>query len=209
MMGPMPEMDSPQLLSLRLREETRQSHEQIESVLDLMQPELTLEQYARLLERWYGFEQVWQMAADRAIGYLLPTDFLTKRRRLPMLRADLLACERTAEQIDALQSFPANLIDWKDRSKALGTLYVIEGSTLGGQHVAKFIKQHLGLTPEHGVAYFSSYGPDVGVRWRETKAVLDTPPFPIDADAVVAGAIATFDYLSGWLAPPVNVAPVE
>lgn len=196
-------------LSLRLREETRHAHESIESALDLMRPDLKLGRYIELLERWHGFEQAWSPAAERAIGYLLPDGFLAKRKRLPMLNADLLALGRTPQQIDALPAFPGSLLKWNDRSVVLGTLYVIEGSTLGGQHVAKFIRQQLGLTPEHGVAYFSSYGPDVGVRWRETKAVLDAPPFPVNADVVVESAIATFDLLGGWLSARMALSSPE
>jgi heme oxygenase len=171
-----------------------------------MRPDLKVDRYTRLLERWHGFEQAWGPAADRAIGYLLPEGFLARRKRLPMLNADLLSLGRTQQQIDALPVFPSSLLNWNDRSVALGTLYVIEGSTLGGQHVAKFIHARLGLTPQHGIAYFSSYGSEVGVRWRETKALLDAPPFPVNEDVVVESAIATFDLLGGWLSSPLAVS---
>ncbi|MGC4030749.1 MAG: biliverdin-producing heme oxygenase [Tepidisphaeraceae bacterium] len=82
---------------------------------------------------------------------------------------------------------------------ALGVLYVIEGSTLGGQHVAKTVHARLGLTPENGIAYFSSYGANVGVRWRETKTVLNAWS-QTDSDQVVTSANAAFEALTRWLA---------
>ncbi|HEX8325236.1 MAG TPA: biliverdin-producing heme oxygenase [Tepidisphaeraceae bacterium] len=194
-----PDNALPVTLSVRLREQTRASHERIESVLDLMRPGLTLERYARLLERWHGFEQTWERVGPAVLGGRVPGGFFDARRRLPMLRADLLAVGLTADHVDALPAVPDNALPWHDAPAALGVLYVIEGSTLGGQHVAKFIRGHLPLTAEHGISYFSSYGPDVGKRWRETKALLDAPSFAADEAVVVTSANATFDYLATWL----------
>ena len=210
-------------LSVRLREATRDAHEHIESSLDLLRPGLLMEQYTRLLERWHGFEATWQRLApialvgsalaDRPVdarpaggppGRTLPgadlSSFLVARRKLQLLRADLLACGRDAATVDALPTVPDDAVPLSTPSAALGVLYVVEGSTLGGQHVAKFVRGELGLTPQHGLAYFSSYGPDVGARWRETKRLIDTPPFAADAGAAIAAANATFACLGGWLA---------
>lgn len=182
-------------LSAALRDRTRDSHERTEAALDLLGPGLTLDRYRRLLERWYGFEATWERHAPAVLG----DAFFAPRRRLPMLDADLHACGLTADQIAALPTVPDAALPFADRSAALGILYVIEGSTLGGQHVAKTVATRLGLSPDRGTAYFSSYGPDVGRFWRETKAQLDAPPFAADSEAVIAGAIAAFDYLGTWL----------
>ena len=130
---------------------------------------------------------------------MLGEAYFAPRRRLPMLDADLRACGATGDQIAALPAVPETALPFADRPRALGILYVVEGSTLGGQHVARFVAGHLNLSPGHGTAYFASYGPDVGRRWRETKALLDAPPFAADPDAVIAGATAAFDYLGAWL----------
>ncbi|WP_116787967.1 biliverdin-producing heme oxygenase [Flavobacterium psychrotrophum] len=53
---------------------------------------------------------------------------------------------------------------------ALGVLYVIEGSTLGGRVILKNINGVLGHDAEKGAAYFSGYGGQTGSRW---KAFLD------------------------------------
>ena len=188
-------MTGPTPLSTLLRERTRDAHEQTEAGLNVLGPGLTLEPYARLLGRWHGFESTWQRHAPAVLG----EPYFAPRRKLPLLDTDLRACGRSAADIAALPAVPDNALPFTDRVAALGILYVVEGSTLGGQYVAKNIRDRLGLTPDHGIAYFSSYGADVGRRWRETKGLLDAPPFVADAEAVVAGAMATFEYLRTWL----------
>ena len=186
-------------LSQRLRDRTTESHERIEAALDLLNDHFTLDRYATLLERWHGFEWTWDRVAAETFGSVLPPGFLQARRRLSMVRADLKVCGRSPARIAALPAVPIDALPWHDKSGALGVLYVIEGSTLGGKHVAKFVTGRLPLTAEHGVAYFSSYGDQTGVRWRETKAVLDAPPFAANEERVIAAAVATFDYLASWL----------
>jgi len=114
--------------------------------------------------------------------------------------ADLKSCGLTDAQINALPLAPADALPFDEPSAALGILYVIEGSTLGGQVIAKRIREKLNLTPDLGGHYFSSYGANVMPTWRETKAVLDAPPIAVDADRVIHGAELTFEFLSTWLA---------
>jgi heme oxygenase (biliverdin-IX-beta and delta-forming) len=192
----------PAPLSTLLRDRTRASHERTEAAvgaaLDLAGPGPARDRYARLLERWYGFEATWARHAPVTLA-ALGEDYFAPRRKLPLLAADLHALGRGDADLAALPTLPAAALPLADPAAALGVLYVVEGSTLGGQHVAKAVACHTGLTPDRGLAYFASYGPDVGRRWRETKALLDAPPLPADPAAVVAGAVAAFDLLHDWL----------
>jgi heme oxygenase len=45
-------------------------------------------------------------------------------------------------------------------------LYVLEGSTLGGQILTRQIHDQLGFTPEYGCQFFSRYGPRVYEMWK-------------------------------------------
>lgn len=193
-------------LTTRLRAATAAAHERIETALNLFGPGFCVERYARLLERWHGFESAWQAVAPVTLASAVPAEFCERRRKLHLLQADLTALGRTPAAVAALPAVPPNALPWNTLAGAMGVLYVAEGSTLGGQHVAKTVHAKVGLTPDHGVTYFSSYGPTVGVRWRETKAVLDAQPDAL-ADEIVAGANATFDYLTTWLAETSGVTP--
>lgn len=49
---------------------------------------------------------------------------------------------------------------------AMGILYVLEGSSLGGRVILKNITNALGYTAEEGAAYFAGYGNLTGPRWK-------------------------------------------
>ena len=178
-------------LSAQLRERTREAHEQMEQTLDLLRPGFGREDYARIISRWYGFFAVWEPASFAIFPDPMAV-YLDARRKLPMLRADL---EGLGIDPSSLPRVVPTSLDWTTPASALGTLYVVEGSTLGGQVIVKKVQERLGLQS----AYFASYGPETGRRWQETKRLLDDPPFPADPATVAHAASRTFDFLAGWL----------
>ena len=92
--------------------------------------------------------------------------------------------------------------------QALGRLYVLEGSTLGGA----FIDRHLASLPHLAdvrIRAFSPYGDGTGAMWaafrRVTRARVDAGG---DAEAMVGAARDTFRALAAWCRP-VAAAPVS
>ena len=69
--------------------------------------------------------------------------FLNPRRRLHLLEADLAVLGSSARAVDALQACPVPLLH--DAAEALGSLYVIEGSTLGGRIIQRNVERCLGF----------------------------------------------------------------
>jgi heme oxygenase len=55
-----------------------------------------------------------------------------------------------------------------------GVLYVIEGSTLGGQIIVRHLERNLGLTRESGARFFHGYGADTEAHWQEFCVWLET-----------------------------------
>jgi len=82
---------------------------------------------------------------------------------------------------------------------ALGTLYVTEGATLGGQLISRQLERHLGLCDGRGYAFFQSYGSGIGVMWRRFLAELRRHDTPEMRPAIIAGAIDTFATFEHWL----------
>jgi heme oxygenase len=81
---------------------------------------------------------------------------------------------------------------------ALGYVYVIEGSTLGGQVVLRDLGTRLSLTPEES-AFLRSYGAEVGRMWREVLAWLgQAMADPAAEAAITTTAQETFSRLAGW-----------
>jgi heme oxygenase len=49
---------------------------------------------------------------------------------------------------------------------ALGFMYVMEGSKLGGKVIYKHINRTLGYTPDSGARFIADYGNDTFVFWK-------------------------------------------
>jgi heme oxygenase len=103
---------------------------------------------------------------------------------LRALGADPACLHRPEEHVR-----PAGSIAW-----ALGALYVLEGSTLGGLVIAHALRERFGDAIVGAMAFLAGRGPQTVPMWRRFKTALDAygVAFPEQADAVIAGARATF-----------------
>jgi heme oxygenase len=81
----------------------------------------------------------------------------------------------------------------------LGSMYVVEGSTLGGAVIARQVEKRLGFTAETGCAYFRSYGRNVAVMWKSLGAKLLEASSPEADDVIVESAQKTFTVMHDWL----------
>jgi heme oxygenase len=85
-------------------------------------------------------------------------------------------------------------------SQGIGCMYVLEGSTLGGQIISRHLKQSLDITPENGGAFFISYGAELGKRWKEFReSVLADERSLSETDEIIAAARDTFQSFHNWL----------
>lgn len=183
----------------RLRLETRSQHEILDQhalMVQLMSPELTQSLYGNLLKKFLGFYQPLEPMLARYHHWSALGLDLKERRKTPRLLQDLTALNMMTTEWP-LAAPP----DWiHDEASALGTFYVMEGSTLGGQIITRHVAAHLGLTPDRGLAFFSSYGEAVGARWKETReALVHFAEQTAAEDAMVDAAKRTFAALAAWL----------
>lgn len=185
---------SPAGLPERLRAETRDAHEAVERALDWERRLGTLEGYRGFLARLYGFHVVWEPAAAALIA---DDAFLVPRRKLPLLLADLAFLGLTPAEVERLPRCAP--VPMADAAEALGSMYVLEGSTLGGQILARHVAARLGLDAARGCAYLRAYGGGVGPMWQGFRARLLGVSSPQTQDAVVRSAAATFERLETWL----------
>ncbi|VXC06262.1 Heme oxygenase [Burkholderia sp. 8Y] len=183
----------------RLKQETAACHSRLEHALDLMRDGLLRDEYIALLERFYGYVAPWEDAVGACLHASLHP-FFDERRKAPLLAADLAALCGDSTAVDSIMFADASslpLID--DLGSAFGSLYVMEGSTLGGRFIAPHVAKQLGLAPGAGNAYFDGYGPRTGSMWnafRETAAAIVPET---QYDAAVRAAVETFDTLHDWL----------
>jgi heme oxygenase len=177
-----------------LRAATRQDHDRLEGSLGLLDEGLGLDGYRNVLARFHGFWRGW----EPRVAELLRDAALTEpRRRQHLLAQDLAALGMTKAELTALPVCPPPSLD--GAAAALGSLYVMEGSTLGGAVIRRHVARRLGLDRDSGCAYFSGYGAATGAMWRSFLARLDAQP-AAEAERIAAGASATFATLASWLA---------
>lgn len=183
-------------LRLRLRAQTREAHEALERDLGWEQRIATLPGYRSLLARFHGFHA----AAEPEIGRALGDDALFEpRRRLALLAADLRHLGLSERAIEALPRHPPLGIEGP--AGALGALYVLEGSTLGGRVIGRRVAELHGFRADGGCAYYTAHGERAGAMWRAFCDRLEAAPASSSAE-VVAAANRTFEAMRLWLCAP-------
>jgi heme oxygenase len=174
-------------LIAQLRRATAARHIEIEQLLGLDGP-FDLSWYGQAVRGFDAFLALWEPRAQRALPPALRPWFAAR------CRGSLARRDR-----EALQLAPAPLdlpLDLGSPSAALGSIYVLEGSALGGQVIARRASAQLGLGPAHGAAYFHGWGPRTGAMWREFQQVLERHEAEgVDREAARDAAVATFEAL--------------
>lgn len=178
----------------RLRAETAQWHHQVEAVMDVAGRVRSRADYISLLgglaELHIGFEghllsPIW----DRewaAVGV-----DISGHSRAGLLLADL-------HELDAPTAGCAGITALPTFGHALGCLYVLEGSALGGRVVAGMVRTAIGEVPSTFLR-----GQGRGHLWPAVREALRRfAEQDGDCDAVVAGAISTFVVFGRLLARP-------
>lgn len=176
-------------LLLNLRSATQQCHRQLESHLGL--PATVKEHIARL-EQFYTFHRAWEPMIAPHIGHLP----LGSRDRLHLLESDLRHFGMTTSQLAELP-ICNDLPPIDDMPSALGSQYVMEGSTLGGQLIARHLESTLQLKDRLGYSYYLPYepAPGTGAMWQSFKSILESQSAPATDPLIISAAIATFECL--------------
>jgi heme oxygenase len=181
-------------LATHLRVHTAQAHQSLEASLNLLSRPPDRRRFVHVLERFHGFHAVWESAIRQQSSYAA---FHAARARLPHLRRDLAALGRTNAEIAALPACPDAAALVAGDAATVGSIYVLEGSTLGGQVIGRALGEAAWL-PEGGLTYFSPYGPRTGEMWRSFRRWLDDQR--VDWNDAAAGARRTFSLLEDWVA---------
>ncbi|PVE22674.1 biliverdin-producing heme oxygenase [Microvirga sp. KLBC 81] len=179
----------------RLKTETRPAHDRIEKAMDFERRIATRDGYTNLLIRFYGFHSAWEEAASA-----LASDkaFFESRCKTKLLVKDLKALGLSCDEIIRLPQCDP-LMPLPSPAAVLGSMYVVEGSTLGGAIIAREVERTLGLDDKTGCAYFKSYGREIAVMWKQFGAKLLEASSPEADGVIVETAQKTFDVMHDWL----------
>jgi heme oxygenase len=184
----------------QLRRKTLPDHNAVEQSVPLMDDELDVDTYVSCLRKLHGIITAWEeRAAPDAPAWIQP--LLAARRRGHLLTLDLAWFG-----VDPPGGAKPTLPEMRDTASLLGAMYVIEGSTLGGQLIARRVELVLGLTAGHGNAYFCGHKERTGQLWKEFCDALRTKVPDGETDTVIAAAKAMFGVFRSWMGTGMRVA---
>jgi heme oxygenase (biliverdin-IX-beta and delta-forming) len=174
-----------------LRRATTERHRMVEAQLQL-DAEFGIGHYRGTLQCFEAFLVRWEASIAASLPPRLQRWF-SERQRLPLLRRDLAA----------LSTPPLALLDntfelaLPNLAAAFGSLYVMEGSALGGKVIAHQLARQHGIGAENGGAYFWGSGEVTAAKWREFRLLLEQEVGPGAASRAHActAAVQTFDAL--------------
>lgn len=182
-----------------LRIQTNASHKTLEqnplSFL-LMQDTVGLEDYINYLKKLYGFVKGFEKNVFPLLRNTLPD--IEQRKKTHLLEADLLAQHQDLSTIVILDDlmFYQN---FNTESSAWGGMYVLEGSTLGGQIINRCLQKNIGQTIGQS-QYFTGYAAETGNAWKFflENLGIQADKSPQEENEIIAAAIKTFDLMDSW-----------
>jgi heme oxygenase len=114
---------------------------------------------------------------------------VVRRRKAPFLAADLALLQSALpEPTQPMAAVPNNL------NQALGMMYVLEGSSLGGAVIQRALAKNPDIAALGGFHFYGCYGPEIGSLWKTFGEIVEAHvTTPEDQDEVVSFAKTTFD----------------
>jgi len=186
----------------KLKEATVSSHRQIEHnafAKAVLQEKAPIEKYVEWLIRFYGFYYPLENFIQKSNFLSLERIRLKERLKVPLLSRDLVALGQSGADINQYVQC-RDLPRLSDEASLLGYLYVVEGSSLGGQFIVKKLRQNYDFKGDQGCRFFNSYGDRTDEMWQEFCRFLNE--YPLDEKqekAALQTARDTFEKLNTWL----------
>lgn len=195
----MPREDNPvraasETLFSFLRAATHRCHTPLENNLGLLRVPISKELVATALVGFSRFHRVWEAALAR---YPELDQTMRAKSRLCHVAHDLVALgKENRSHAEAHWAGVDSL--FMSVEHAMGSVYVMQGSTLGGEIIARALRP-LDWFPADGLHYFSPPGRDVRADWIELQRWADASWAPATWPAIAAGAAMTYACLEECL----------
>lgn len=171
-----------------LRKQTGPQHQQLESSSlsqALMKPGVEMQDYTRYLSYMYRVIEYAEEHIFPLVNDLLET---SSRRKLYSIQKDLAYLH--GQPVAQYFSISDKELT---QAEALGYLYVIEGSTLGGRVIIKHLQKYLPVNEQDGALFFAGYGADTGKQWSSFLQTLTAYATGKHCEeTVIQSAIAAF-----------------
>lgn len=176
------------MLLQQLREETREQHAGSErALMKKFRSIRNADDYTAILRQ---FHEIYQ-PVEAQIHALIPAaemQGVEERAKSPLLRDEL---QRLGAPVPQGDEDGVQLLSF---SEAVGALYVIEGSTLGGQVISSMLSKHY---PElkTNYAFFNPYGEQTAEKWAQFRQQVTLIGNKVNSGEAIAGAKKVFNAL--------------
>lgn len=178
------------MLAEILKNETRSAHKQLDQhplLVKLLQPNLSTETYTLILSGMYGIQFHCESTLDAAADKFIDHEYFHLPSRLPLLAEDLRQLHSVSTAtITNKQKLSCNSI-----GAYVGMAYVLEGSALGGQHIARYLSKS---SPHFPTQFFSSQNMDCKNRWATFWEFANQYCLASDIDSAISSALKTFHF---------------
>ena len=169
------------------------AHQELEKKLvATMRNMQCVEDYARLLQLFYRYFGGLERLIEKFIDEATLPDY-DMRRKAALIGLDLETLNAPLPATAALNELPVI----KNTQEALGALYVMEGSTLGGQVIKGMLARQLNIDDDFATLFFNGYGTNTGQMWQSFKQALDRYGSPENDRLIIDAANQTFQKFSG------------
>jgi heme oxygenase len=181
----------------RLREATRRLHGELEGEAAVVEGGRA--RYAWFVAKQYGF-----LAPLEPLLAPAPLPDLERRRKAHLFAADLLHLGLRPGRLPRCAALPR----LGSPARALGALYVLEGSTLGGAFLLAQAGRALGVAPGAGASGIVPYGGGLAAMWIAYADALErfVRSSPAEEPEVIAASRETFERMIAWLREPLPLA---
>jgi heme oxygenase len=196
---------------VRLRAETRELHEALESLpfaRALEKRSLPLRSYVEFLRGMLTVHGTLERSLSRVSHETVGHVWEERLRKVPLLEKDLSYLEPRVEEPGEISGSRDAALGLAERIRLLekeapvsllGCLYVLEGATLGGVELRARVAETFHLEGPEGLAYLTSYGSPETVEesWRAFSVAMDEAVARRDEEGVLEGARETYRRIIG------------
>ncbi len=177
-----------------LKAATGPLHGRLEKHLGLLRPPLSKARFVAVLARFLSFHRGW----DGALRAHAPLAALCSGSRCRDAERDLAALGVSRAELAQVGTCERAAGLLTDPERAMGAVYVVQGSTLGGVAIGRAIRAQP-WSPPGGLHYFSPPDRDPEVAWARLRQWADSRWQPDAWPGIAAGARDTFVFLDEWL----------
>lgn len=173
-----------------IKSQTANSHKELESLpvsASILSPKMKMPDYIHYLSLMHDVHK----NAEEVIYPILSgiINDLDQRKKKHLIEEDFFYLNYNKTTSSTVFNAENTTIPF-----ALGILYVIEGSSLGGRFILKNIIMVSGLDKGMGISYFKGYGDKTGSYWKSFLDFLTTYERKHNCgNTIIEGAIYAFD----------------